>query len=187
MNTIDPGFARDFVQRLHAAVNAHDAQAIAALCCEDIVWVDPAAPETLHGRDAVLRFHRDIMFPALPDTQVELIDGPYLSCDGAGVAVRLRISGTMTGPLTPPGFAPTGGALSFETAEFSRFRGGLLAHHTVVLNMLDLARQIGAVPQPDTLAARVGLWLQHMAAHRARARLGRAAGRSARMIAGDQE
>jgi len=128
MNPIAPGFARDFLQRLHAAVNAHDPQAVAALCCDDVVWEDPAAPATLHGRDAVLRFHRDIMFPALPDAQVELIDGPYLSPDGTGAAVRLRISGTMTGPLTPPGFAPTRGPLSFETAEFSRFRGGLLVH-----------------------------------------------------------
>jgi len=144
MISADEDFSRDFLRRLRAAVNAHDAQPVAALCCNDIVWVDPAAPETLHGRDAVMRFHRDIMFPALPDAQVELIDGPYLAPDGAGAAVRLRISGTMTGPLNPPGFAPTGGPLSFETAEFSRFRGGMLAHHSVVLNMLDLARQIGA-------------------------------------------
>lgn len=85
--------------------------------------------------------------------------------------MRLRVSGTMTGPLIPPGFAPTRGPLSFETAEFSRFRGGLLAHHTVVLDMLDLARQFGAVPRPGTLGARVGLRLQHVAAYRARARL----------------
>jgi hypothetical protein len=44
-------------------------------------------------------------------------------------------------------------------------RGGLLASDTVVLNMLDLARQIGAVPQPGTLGARVGLWMQYVAAH----------------------
>jgi hypothetical protein len=37
--------------------------------------------------------------------------------------------------------------------------------------MLDLARQIGAVPQPGTLSARVGLWMQHVAAYWARARL----------------
>jgi hypothetical protein len=112
MNTIDAPFAHQFLQRLHAAVNAHDAPAIAALCCDDVVWEDPAAPETLRGRDAVLRFHRDVMFPALPDVRVELIDGPYLSLDGASVAARLRISGTMTGALKPPGFAPTGGPLS---------------------------------------------------------------------------
>ncbi len=166
---VDASFARQFLQRLLAAANAYDAKAVAALCSDDVVWQDPAAPQTLHGRDAVLRFHRDIMFPALPDTHIELIDGPYLALDGTGVAARLRVSGTMTGPLTPPGFAPTGGHLTFETAEFSHFKDGLLARHTVVLNMLDLARQIGAVPQPGTLGDRVGVWMQHVAAFWARA------------------
>ena len=169
---VDAPFARHFLQRLHAAANAHDAHAVAALCCDDVTWEDPAAPQTLHGRDAVLRFHRDIMFPALPDTHIELIDGPYLALDGTGVAARLRISGTMTGALTPPGFAPTGGHLTFETAEFSHFRDGLLARHTVVLNMLDLARQIGAVPKAGTVGAQVGLWMQHIGAFWARMRRG---------------
>ena len=167
---ISAPFARQFLQRLHAAANAHDAEAVAALCSTDVVWEDPAAPHTLHGRDAVLHFHRDIMFPALPDTRIDLIDGPYLALDGTGVAARLRVSGTMSGPLTPPGFAPTGGRLRFETAEFSHFEGGLLARHTVVLNMLDLARQVGAVPRAGTFGDHVGVWMQHVAAFWARTR-----------------
>lgn len=170
MSTIDPPFARQFLRRLHATVNAHDANALAALCCEDITWEDPAAPSTLHGRAAVLGFHRDIMFPALPDVRVELIDEPYLSLDGRSIAARLRIRGTMTGSLTPPGFAPTGGVVTFETAEFSRFRDGALAHHTVILDMLDLARQIGAMPQAGTFGASVGVWMQHISACRSRER-----------------
>lgn len=55
-----------------------------------------------------------------------------------------------------------------ETAEFSEFNGDLLARHTVVLDMLGLARQIGAVPKPGTVAERIGVWLQHVAARRAR-------------------
>lgn len=168
--TIDGSFARDFLRRLHAAASARDSDAIAALCAEDVIWEDPAAPHTLHGREAVRAFHRDIMFVALPDTHIELIGEPYLALDGSGVAARVRITGTMTGALTPPGFAPTGGHLEFETAEFSRFNGGLLAHHTVVLNMLDVARQIGAVPQPGSVAGRVGVWMQHVSAFWARAR-----------------
>ena len=73
---VDAPFARRFLERLHGAANAHDAHAVAALCCTDVVWEDPAAPHTLHGRDAVQRFHRDIMFPALPDTHIELIRQP---------------------------------------------------------------------------------------------------------------
>lgn len=164
---LDDRFARQFLGRLHAAVNAHDAETVAALCTEDVIWEDPAAPEPLRGRKAVYRFHHDIMFRALPDVRVKLIDGPYLSLDRPGVAVRLRISGTMTGPLTPPGFAPTGGRVEFETAEFSHFDGDLLARHTVVLDMLGLARQIGAVPRAGTFAERINVWLQRLAARRA--------------------
>jgi predicted ester cyclase len=169
-DTIDTPFARRFLRRPHDAVNAHDAVAVALPCHDDIVWQAPAAPHTLHGHDTVRAFHRNVMFPALPDARDELLDGPFLAAYGTGVAVRLRIGGTMNGPLSPPGFAPTGERLSFETAEISRFRDGLLARHTVILDMLDLARQIGAVPRPGTIVGRVGVWMKHVAAFRARVR-----------------
>jgi predicted ester cyclase len=142
---------------------------VAALCGEHVVWTDPGAPQTLLGREAVRRFHRDTLFPAFADLRIELLDGPYLSLDGSGVAARLRLHGTMSGPMSPPGFAPTNGPIAFETAEFSHFEAGLLVRHDVVLNMLDVARQIGAVPAAGSVGDRMGVWLQHIAAHRARA------------------
>jgi predicted ester cyclase len=167
MTPLDDRTAREFLARLHGAVNAHDAGALAALCAEDVVWKDPAALEPLHGRDAVYRFHRDTMFRSIPDVRVELIDGPYLAPDGSRVAVRLRISGTMLGPMIPPGFAPTGAPLQFETAEFSELEGGLLARHRVMLDMLALARQIGAAPRVGSAADRANVWFQRFAAWRA--------------------
>lgn len=161
-------FAKDFLRRFHGAVNAHDGSAVAALCHENVIWVDPAATHTLHGRDEVQRFHEDTMFPALPNARVELIDGPYLSLIDDSIAVRLRISGRMEGGLNPPGFAATNQNLSFETAEFSTIVDGLLARHIVVLNMLDLARQIGAIPEAGTAGDRIGVWLQHVSAFWAR-------------------
>jgi steroid delta-isomerase-like uncharacterized protein len=165
---IDEQYARHFVERLHIAVNEHDPEAVAALCAEDVVWEDPAAPQPLHGREAVRRFHRDIMFRSIPDAHIELIDGPYLSLDRPGVAMRSRITGTMTGPMDPPGFAPTGQEIEFETAEFWLFADGLLVRETVVVDMLALARQIGAAPQPGGLADRLTVSLQRLAARRAR-------------------
>ncbi|MGY6552443.1 MAG: ester cyclase [Erythrobacter sp.] len=167
---IDREFVADFLKRLHAAANAHDAAAIAGLCSPDVIWRDPAAPAPLCGRDEVYRFHQETMFRALPDVRIELIDGPYLALDGTGAAARLRITGTMTGPLVPPGFAPTGGALEFETAEFSQFDEGLLSHHVVILDMLGLAQQIGAVPAPGGLGEKFGMWGQHLAALLSRSR-----------------
>ena len=73
---VDAPFARQFPERLHGAANAHDVDADAALCGADVVWEDPAALHTLHGRDALQRFHGDILFPALPDTRIELVWRP---------------------------------------------------------------------------------------------------------------
>ena len=167
---MDHRLACERLERLYSAVNAHDAETLASLCSHNVRWNDPAASQPLCGRQAVYLFHRDTMFRALPDVRIEIVDGPYLSLDGTRVAVRSRITGTMTGPLEPPGFAPTGRRVEFETGEFSHFDGELLADHTVVLDMLGLARQIGAVPEAGSRAERVGVWLQHVAAYRSRAR-----------------
>jgi hypothetical protein len=40
----------------------------------------------------------------------------------------------------------------------------------VVLNMLDVPRQIGVVPKSGSLGERVGIWLQNVAAFSARKR-----------------
>jgi hypothetical protein len=73
----------------------------------------------------------------------------------------------MLGPLDPPGYAPTGGRVEFEGIDFyDRFHDGLLTHYTVLFDMLDLGRQIGAAPQPGTLADRMGVFMQRLAACR---------------------
>lgn len=169
-NSANAQISNDLLTKLHAAVNAHDAQAIGALCAEDVDWDDPAANKPLHGRAAVIQFHREGMFRALPDVSLKLIEGPYFSADGQGLAVRTLIQGTMTGPLAPPGFAPTGQAIQFETAEFSQVCNGLLCRHSVIINMLDLARQIGAAPAEDGLVEHLGIGFQHMVAAVARYR-----------------
>jgi hypothetical protein len=117
------------------------------------------------------------MFRALRDVRIALVEGPFLSPDNTTIAVQTRISGTLTGPFSPPGFAPTGGVLEFETAEFSFFKGKQLARHVVMLDRLVLANQVGALPPPGSLGERMSLWYQHFRAWRARRqrRLGRGA------------
>jgi predicted ester cyclase len=162
--------ATEFIARLHAAVNRHDADEVAETCAINVVWNDPAAAEPLHGRDAVRRFHADMMFRAIPDVTLRVIDGPYVSACGTRFAARVLISGTMTGPLSPPGFSPTDERIEFETAEFSTVENGLLTRHTVIMDMLSLARQIGAVPAAGSLADRAIVQLQRLHAFWARAK-----------------
>lgn len=158
----DVRLATEFIARLHAAVNRHDADEVAATCAMNVVWNDPAAAEPLHGRDAVRRFHADMMFRAIPDVTLRVIDGPYVSACGTRFAARVLISGTMTGPLSPPGFSPTNERIEFETAEFSTVENGLLTSHTVIMDMLGLARQIGAVPAAGSVADRAIVQMQRL-------------------------
>lgn len=162
--------ATELLARLHAAANRHDANEVARLCATDVVWIDPAAAEPLRGRDAVRRFHADMMFRAIPDVALRMIDGPFVSACGTRFAARVLISGTMTGPLSPPGFSPTDEPIEFETAEFSTVENGFLTRHTVIMDMLSLARQIGAVPEAGSLADRAIVQLQRLHAVLARAR-----------------
>lgn len=63
---------------LHAAVNAHDAEAVAARCGENVVWDDRAAPEPLRGREAGGHLMRAAGLQGLtPRELVEWLEGLY--------------------------------------------------------------------------------------------------------------
>ena len=167
---IDQQFVREFLDRLRVAINSQDADRLASLCTEDVVWEDPGAPEPLRGREAFRDYHRKVLFRAFPDAQVELVDGPYVSLNGTKAAARWRFVGTMLGPVEPPGYAPTGTRIAFETAEFYEFRDGLLSRGAVVMDMLGVGRQIGLIPKPGSFSERIGIFLQRLAARRRRSR-----------------
>src|SRR5512132_713343 len=70
----------------------------------DVVCDDSAWPVTMRGHDDVRHFLARA-WRAFPDMRFEIIEGPYrLGKDKA--ALWWRGTGTMTGPLDPPGFAP---------------------------------------------------------------------------------
>ena len=50
--TLDPAFLDDYGHRWLEAWNLHNAEALAALCTEDVEFTDPAIG-TVHGREAV--------------------------------------------------------------------------------------------------------------------------------------
>jgi steroid delta-isomerase-like uncharacterized protein len=167
-------FVRDFIKRWEEAWNARDVDRIVSLYTDDFVFVDPAVPEgTLHGREAVKEFLTGL-FRALPDAHWEWVCEPYVTLDGTRAAGRWRLTATMLGPLDPPGFAPTGGRVEFEGIDFyDEFKEGLVSHYTVLFDMLDFGRQIGAAPKPGTFSDRMGMFMQRMAARRMKSRRAR--------------
>ena len=79
----------------------------ASCITEDIVWEDPALPGPARGVAAVQEFMRG-SWVGFPDLRFDETDSPHRTAEGDQVAWRWRMRGTMSGPLDPPGFAPTG-------------------------------------------------------------------------------
>jgi len=146
-----------------------DPGAVAKVFTADAVYDDSSWPGPAHGHDEIVRLLTTV-WRAFPDFRVELVSGPFLAEDGTGFAVRGRVVGTMTGPLDPPGLAPTHTTMSTEYAGFYRFEGEQLQYGRVILDTSDVAGQLGALPPPGSAGERLGVWVQRLQARRLRAR-----------------
>jgi steroid delta-isomerase-like uncharacterized protein len=151
-------FVDEFATRFLDAWNAHDGEAVAALCAPDVIWRDPAAPEPLHGRDAVHEFV-EITATAFPDFRIAQTAFPYVAHDIPRVLAPYRMTGTMLGPVAD--FAPTGRAITIEGVDDWSFRDGLLSGYCTYYDTIDAARQLGVMPMPGTLGDRLFTRLQH--------------------------
>jgi hypothetical protein len=71
-----------------------------------------------------------------------------------------KARGTMTGPLSPPGYAPTNGPVEFDGFDYHEYRDGKVSRLRIVFNMMDLGQQVGAVPPTGSVLERPVVWLQ---------------------------
>jgi steroid delta-isomerase-like uncharacterized protein len=149
--TIDPAFLEDFGQRWLEAWNSQDAEKVLACMAEDIVYDDDAWPTTMRGHAEVREF-LEYMWRAFPDMRFEVVDGPYIDPEAPKVAWYWRGFATHTGPLEPPGLAPTGKRLEFEGGEFDEYRNGKLVRLRMVFDMADPMRQLGVLPPAGSRA-----------------------------------
>lgn len=135
----------DFAERYLKAWNAHDHAAVAACVAEDVVWEDPGLPAPVHGRDEVADFVRAGV-SAFPDLQFSEPGQRALSDDRRVVYAPWRMTGTNTGPIDPPGFAPTGKPIDLEGVDVWQFRGGLIWRYRAVYDFAEMGRQLGLMP-----------------------------------------
>jgi steroid delta-isomerase-like uncharacterized protein len=164
--TIDRAFLEEFAPRWLDAWNSHDADRVLACMAEGIVYDDDAWPTTMHGH-AEVRVFLEYIWRAFPDLRFEVVDGPYIDPEAPKVAWYWRGFGTHTGPLDPPGLAPTGKRIEFEGGEFDEYRDGKLVRLRMVLDMADGMRQAGVLPASGSRAERV---IARLAGARARLR-----------------
>lgn len=167
---LSPESARALFEHFYELMNDRDVRHIPTIFTEDIEFQDDAWPETMRSHADVERFFT-ALWRAMPDLRFELVEGPYLAEDGRHAAARVRVTGTVTGPMDPPGFAPTNTPLTAEFAGFYELEGERIKRERVILNMNDVGVQVGAAPAPGSGSERLAVAIQRLTARRMRGRV----------------
>ena len=116
---------RVFAQRWIDAWNSHEVDRLLALMSEDIEYRDDAWAKPMRGHADVREF-LEAGWRAFPDMTFELLSGPYVIPGEPRAALHWRGRATHTGPLDPPGFAPTGRRWSREIVMAPSMRAAYL-------------------------------------------------------------
>jgi predicted ester cyclase len=158
---VDEVLVSNLVARAVAAFNAHDADGFVALMTEDVFIEHSAAPAPLHGRAEASAFYTN-MWKGFPDLTLELMDGPFFHPHAARISFNWLAAGTHTGPLDPPGLAPTGKRVEFDVREIAEIRNGLDSRIRIVVDMADVMRQLGMFPAPGSHGERAIAMMQRL-------------------------
>jgi steroid delta-isomerase-like uncharacterized protein len=154
-------FARDFADRWQKAWNSRVPEQVTALCTEDVSWEDPLTERPERGRAAVAEYLRDV-WRAFPDLEFTWPEGPYASFDGIKLGLHWSVSGTMLGPLDPPGFAPTGMRFELDGVDLLELQDGLVHGYVGFFDVRGVAQQIGVLPTPGSGGERMAVGLQRL-------------------------
>jgi steroid delta-isomerase-like uncharacterized protein len=136
---------RYFMLRWQDAWNAHEIDRVLALMTEDVEARDDCWPKLMRGHADVREFLQ-VIWRAMPDMTIEPLSGPYVIPGEPRVAVHWHIEATLTGPLEPPGFAPTGRRWELDGADFYEFRDGRMCKMRTAYDVLNVSRQLGLFP-----------------------------------------
>lgn len=153
--------AAELAREYFGHVTDRDPDAMAAMVGEDVVE-EFVVLDTLHGREALRSFFEEL-FTAVPDSSFEV--EAIHDVDDTTAIGQWHLTGTFEGgPFQ--GIEPTGEPLDFRGIDVLEFEdrttpdGGeerLLAHNTIYYDGLTFARQIGLLPDEDSLPDRAML------------------------------
>jgi steroid delta-isomerase-like uncharacterized protein len=134
--------AREISDRYTDLINAHDAEAIAALFAEDGTFIEPAGE--FKGREAITEYWR-VLFAAFPDMQGR---DDFKGEVGDSAFNEWTAAGTHSGPLeTPEGTVPaTGKPVTFRGCDIIAVRDGRIYEQRAYYDQMALLTQLGLVP-----------------------------------------
>ncbi len=160
---LDRELVEELASRFQAAWESRDPQRLAALCTDDVVWVDPASPAPLHGHAGVVRF-ASASFRMTSDFELEWTEPPYVSATEPRALLPYRMRGTMDGPWELNDLAPTGRRFEIEGIDAWEVRDGLIARYRSFFDAADASRQMGVLPDNGSHAETLMTRLQHVQA-----------------------
>ena len=151
-----------FTERWLAAWNSHRPERLLELMTEDIVYEDDAWPAVMHGHADVREFLEHAWL-AVPDMEFEVVEGPYVKAGEAKAGFYWRGTGTLTGKLDPPGFAPTGKGFEITGADFHEYRDERVCRLRIIFDNTKTAQQLGLLPAAGSRAERAIAGMQRLA------------------------
>jgi steroid delta-isomerase-like uncharacterized protein len=156
-------FARDFADRWQKAWNSRDPDQVTALCTDDVVWDDPMTEQPERGHQAVAEYLCTV-WRAFPDLEFTWPEGPFASFHGIKLALHWSVTGTMTGPMDPPGFAPTGRRIRLDGVDLLEIREGLCSNYQGFFDTQAVAQQVGVAPARGSQTERMAVGAQRLLA-----------------------
>lgn len=126
----------DLVQKSFAAWNAHDAEKVASLYADDVIYEDVAFGLTARGH-AEMRKMAAGFFASVPDLKLEVVRHTSMGDRGS---VEWVFSGTDVG------LYKTGKKFSVRGASVYELRGGKLASNRDYYDSASIMRQVGVLP-----------------------------------------
>jgi steroid delta-isomerase-like uncharacterized protein len=172
---IDLDFLAGFAERWEGAWNSHQPERVLELMTEDVVYDDSAWPDTMRGHGDVREF-LEAAWRGMPDLEFRMVEGPFVHPERPVATFYWKGTGTFTGPLDPPGLAPTGARIEVDGFDLQEYRDGRVCRLHIVSDMLDMSRQLGLMPQPGSRAEKLWAGTQRLGM-RAKRRLERRLGR----------
>jgi steroid delta-isomerase-like uncharacterized protein len=161
--------------------NGHDLEGVLALVTDDFVYEDPSMLGDHIVGKAQFRAFLQAIWRAFPDLTFDIPTTPYVALVGSGLAVPWRTTGTFTGDFrggpSPLALAPTGRGFDLRGVDLYEYRDGLLSRWVSVVDSMDLARQLGLVPNKHSRLFPLMILSERLAAPLLRA-VGRRAGQS---------
>ncbi|MFY9926700.1 MAG: nuclear transport factor 2 family protein [Streptosporangiaceae bacterium] len=150
MQATSAAFLRDFADRWLTAWNSHDTGTVLALLHPDVQWDETVFwPHPLHGREAV-RAYVDAIWRAMPGYSVSEVQLFTATDDGRALVLFRQRGAAPSGLGTQQrssGQGSSGQGFDVQGCDiFLGFRDGLLAHYTAAFEIVDMLRQLGALP-----------------------------------------